>query len=79
VSATSGHNLRSSPSYAVARQRVLQRLLTSYGVLTESSLRELAHSDGWEVPFEAVLHRAVDAGRVVRLSDDLYEAGPADG
>lgn len=78
MSATSGHNLRSSPSYALARQRVLQRLLTSYGVLTEAALRDLAHCERWEVPFEAVLHRAVDAGRVVRLSDDLYEAGPVE-
>jgi hypothetical protein len=74
VSATSGHNLAGSRSRVEARQRRLQRLLQSYGVLTYDSLHELAHADCWEMPFRTVLERAVKAGRIKRLSEDLYEA-----
>jgi hypothetical protein len=72
----SGHEPPASPSHAVARQRRLRRILESYGVLTVERLREFAHADRWEVPFELTLKRATRAGRVRRLAEDLYEAGP---
>jgi hypothetical protein len=75
MSATSGKNLKVVHSYADARHRKLWRILNSYGVLTHDALRELAHPDGWDMSFEVVLARAVAAGRVRRLSADLYEAG----
>ncbi len=76
MSATSGYGLSSSSSYAIARQRALQRTLEHHGVLTRHGLFELAHADNWNVPFDAALERAVAAGRVSRLDHDLYAAGP---
>jgi hypothetical protein len=73
----SGSHLPVATSHATARQRKLQRLLRSYGVLTHDDLRELAHAGAWQVPFETVLRNAIASGRVRQLSDDLYEA--ADG
>jgi hypothetical protein len=75
MSATSGYNLRGARSYSAARQRVVERTLRRYGVLTRAGLRELVHADGWSVPLDVVLRRATLAGRIRRLSDDLYEAG----
>jgi hypothetical protein len=77
MSATSGHNLIHARSYASARQRHLQRILESYGILTRESLRELSGADGWRTPFSVVLHRAVRNGLIRRLSKDLY-GPPAD-
>jgi hypothetical protein len=65
-----------SRSHAEARQRKLQRTLQSYGVLTGERLREAAGAESWRTPFELTLKRAISAGRVRRLSEDLYEAGP---
>jgi hypothetical protein len=76
MSATSGYGLRSSSSYAIARQRALQRTLEHHGVLTRHGLFELAHAEHWSVPFDVALERAVAAGRVCRLDRDLYAAGP---
>lgn len=76
VSATSGYRPDAAPSYTVARQRKLRKTLVSYGVLTRGNLRELTGAEHWEVVFDLVLLRAVAAGRVRRLGDDLYEAGP---
>lgn len=76
MTATSGHEPPASPSHGVARQRRLRRTLESYGVLTGERLRELSHAELWEVPFELTLKRAEHAGRVQRLAEDLYEAGP---
>lgn len=73
---TSGHELPASPSHVVARQRRLRRILETYGVLTAERLREFSHADVWEVPFELTLKRAQSSGRVRRLGEDLYEAGP---
>jgi hypothetical protein len=78
MSATSGHNLATARSHVEARHRMLQRVLESYGVLTYERLRELSHADCWETAFSVVLERAVRSGRVRRLSNDLYEAGPRD-
>ena len=78
MSATSGHNVARSRSHLEARHRTLERLLESYGVLTYDSLRELSHADRWETPLSTVLDRAIAAGRVRRLSGDLYEAGSHD-
>jgi hypothetical protein len=63
-------------SYVVARQRKLRSTLERYGVLTRESLLDAAHATNWHVPFGVVLRRAVAAGRVRALSDDLFEAGP---
>jgi bisphosphoglycerate-independent phosphoglycerate mutase (AlkP superfamily) len=63
-------------SYAIARQRRLQRVLETYGVLTTERLRELSGAESWHVPIELTLKRALAAERVRRLSADLYEAGP---
>jgi hypothetical protein len=54
----------------------LRRTLESYGILTRDRLREAAHAGVWGVPFKRVLARAVRAGRIRRLSRDLYEPGP---
>jgi len=78
MSATSGHNVVHAHSHLEARHRRLQRLLQSYGVLTYDGLRTLADADCWETPFTVVLDRAIESGRVRRLSDDLFEAGPVD-
>jgi hypothetical protein len=78
MSAFSGRNLGTARSTTVARQRRLQHVLEHYGVLTRDSLRELAGASHWQVPFDVVLRRATRAGRVRRLSDDLFEPGPPD-
>jgi hypothetical protein len=78
MSAFSGHNLATARSTTVARQRRLQHVLEQYGVLTHDSLCELAGASHWSVPFDVVLHNAIRAGRVRRLSDDLFEAGPSE-
>jgi hypothetical protein len=61
-----------------ARQRRLRHVLNGYGVLTRDRLRELCHADGWEVPFDVVLVRAVRCGQVKQLSDELFEPGATD-
>jgi hypothetical protein len=76
MSVAQGHDPDPADSYSVARQRKLRRTLESYGILTRDRLREAAHADVWSVPFERALGRAVRAGRIRRLSRDLYEAGP---
>jgi hypothetical protein len=76
MSATSGHSFVGAESYIVARQRRLRRVLETYGPLTKSGLYELVGPEGWHVPFDIVLHRAIRAGRIRRLGDELYEAGP---
>jgi hypothetical protein len=76
MSVAAGFEPAASRSYSVARQRRLRRLLETYGVLTGARLRELAAADGWHVPYELTLKRALAAGRVRRLAADLYEAGP---
>jgi hypothetical protein len=76
VSATSGHHLATAGSYAVARQRRLRSVLLSNGILTRHALFELADAEHWHVPFDVALDRAVQSGRVRRLTDDLYAAGP---
>jgi hypothetical protein len=76
MSATSGHGFVGAGSYSVARQRRLRRVLETYGPLTESGLHELVGTEGWHVPFDVVLHRAIRAERIRPLGDELYEAGP---
>lgn len=76
MSATSGHGFVGAGSYSVARQRRLRRVLDTYGPLTESGLHELVGAEGWHVPFDVVLHRAIRSERVRRLGDELYEVGP---
>jgi hypothetical protein len=76
MSATSGHQLATARSHTVARQRRLRRTLETYGVLTHDGLRDLVGARCWSTPFETVLSRAVRSGRVRRLGDDFYEAGP---
>jgi hypothetical protein len=76
MSATSGYGLKSSSSYAIARQRALRRTLERHGVLTRHGLFVLAKAENWSVPFDLALERAVGAERVCRLDDDLYAAGP---
>jgi hypothetical protein len=71
-----GHEPDPAPSYALARQRKLRRTLETHGVLTRESLYEAAGATRWHVPFDVALQRAVAAGRVRRLTDDLFEAGP---
>lgn len=51
-------------------------MLETYGPLTKSGLHELVGPEGWHVPFDIVLHRAIRAGRIRRLGDELYEVGP---
>ena len=72
MSATSGHNLIHARSCASARQQHLQRVLERYGILTRSSLTELAGAESWRTPLSVVLDAAVRSGRVRRLSRDLY-------
>ena len=77
MSVAAGHDPEPSSTYAVARQRKLRRTLESHGgVLTRERLCEAAHAERWHVSFDYALRRAVQAGRVRRLSDDLFEAGP---
>jgi hypothetical protein len=71
----SGHGSDGASSSIDARQRRLRHVLEGYGVLTRRNLRELCHADGWEVPFDVVLTRAVRCGRIKQLSDDLFELG----
>jgi hypothetical protein len=71
-----GHEPDPSHSFTLARQRKLKRTLETYGVLTRESLCEAAHATTWHTPFEVALRRAIRAGRVRRLADDLFEAGP---
>ena len=78
MSATSGHNITRATSTTDARQLRLRHVLDSYGVLTRQNLRELCHADGWEVPFDVVLERAVRCGRIRQLSEDLFEPGAAE-
>jgi hypothetical protein len=75
MSATSGHNLVTARSYTVARQRRLRAVLLGHRSLTRHALYELSHAEHWHVPFDVALRRAVRAGRVRRLTDDLYAAG----
>ncbi|HET6551351.1 MAG TPA: hypothetical protein VFG79_22985 [Solirubrobacter sp.] len=76
MSVAAGHDPDASSSYAVARQRKLRRTLESHGgVLTRERLYEDAHAECWHVPFDYALGRAIETGRVRRLSDDLFEAG----
>lgn len=76
MSATSGYGLKASSSYVVARQRALRTTLEHHGVLTRHGLFELARAGRWSVPFDVALERAIAAGRVRRLDDDLYAPGP---
>jgi hypothetical protein len=76
MTSAQGFDSDASRSYALARQRKLKRLLESHGVLTVGHLRELSGAEAWQVPFELVIKNAVAAGRVRRLNDELYEAGP---
>jgi len=71
-----GYDSDAAHSYTVARQRKLRRTLQTHGVLTREGLLEAVHAECWRVPFEVALERAVRSGRVRRLSDDLFEAGP---
>ncbi len=75
MTVVAGYRPDPADSYAVARQRRLRQILLSYGVLTRDRLREAAHADGWEVPFDVALERAVLAGRVRALSESLFAAG----
>lgn len=55
------------------------RTLRGYGVLTRERLAEMSHAGRWrESTFDLALASAVDAGRVRRLSDELYELSEAD-
>ena len=76
MSVAQEHDPDPADSYSLARQRKLKRTLESYGILTADGLREAAHAGIWNAPFERALDRAVRAGRIRRLSRDLYEAGP---
>jgi len=50
------------------------RTLASYGVLSHAALCRRAGGDHWTAGrFDAALRKAVRAGRVVPLGDDLYE------
>lgn len=52
----------------------LVRTLRGFGVLTYERLREFSGGEHWSDPsFDAVLGDAVRAGRIRKLSDDLYE------
>jgi hypothetical protein len=75
MAAFSGHNLGHVASHTAARQRRLARIARRYGVVTVARLREEAHAECWEIPFDTVLRRATRAGRLRKLSPDLYEAG----
>jgi hypothetical protein len=75
MSSTDGMNFTAAANTTEARQRRIRHVLEGYGVLTHDSLRELCHADGWEVPFDVVLTRAVRRGQVKRLSDELFEPG----
>jgi hypothetical protein len=61
-------------SHLDARQRHLQRILDSYGILTRSNLRELAGADHWKTPFDLVVNRAIRAKRIRPLGADLLES-----
>jgi hypothetical protein len=78
MSSTDGMNFGSAATPTEARQRRIRHVLEGYGVLTHDNLRELCHADGWEVPFEVVLSRAVRRGQVKQLSAELFEAGPTE-
>ena len=61
-------------AYTGARRTTLLRILRSHGVLTRSSLAELAGAEHWSVDFNVVLSRAVDSGQIRALTDELFEA-----
>lgn len=52
----------------------LVRTLRSYGALTKARLIELSRAQHWrEHTFDAALSDAIAAGRITKLSDDLFE------
>jgi hypothetical protein len=55
----------------------LTRVLRSYGVLTRDYLEELSGARHWDgAEFECALNDGVRAGRIKRLSPELYEVAP---
>jgi len=74
MSAQEGLSPAQARSHTSAGVRRLEHILRSHGVLTQSSLCTLSHSEAWPVSFKHVLHEAVDSGRVIKLADGFYEA-----
>ncbi len=69
--------MATSHSHVDAGVEELVRALRGYRVLTRRGLRDAV--DGAEWPdgmFEHALKRAIDQGRVLRLTDELLEIGP---
>jgi hypothetical protein len=64
-----------SPGELDAEVQDLVRALRSYGVLTRARLAELSGAIHWssELAFENALRAAVTAGRINKLTDDLFE------
>ena len=52
----------------------LTRVLRGFGVLTHDNLKELSGARNWSGPhFESVLCEGIRVGRILKLSDQLYE------
>lgn len=60
--------------YLDAASEEIVHALRHYGVLTKDRLAEMVAAKGWHMRhFESALERVVEAGRVRRLTPDLYE------